>query len=442
MGRIKSIFKELKTFDYSLFLALCGLSLVPAIYTTIRTFLISANAASSGIDVIGQMEWFDLIDETIRAFLIVPLYSVLNKVFKDDKESFPKHVFKTGIVVLVLYTVFSLVVFFYGINLVKAMNPETVDTNQVFAYLRLETLAFIIGIIPSFVNVVFVVVGKPKNVYIFLVTHVVLGIITDFAMIPNLGINGVAYSNILTNSVMAVVGITVLAIEGYILPGWLCKTDNKVASSWVKVGLFSGGQQFIDNLIYAVMIGKMVNMVAEQGNYWVANNFIWGWLLIPVSALGEIVKRDCKDVYLNLKQGKYYLIILFSAILWSISIPGWEPFFQYAEQLENHKEIFNIVIKLAPFYIAYGLTIIPDSIFVGTGKTIYSFICSLIINFVYYGIFFVFYKVKILVMSMDAIILMFGFGMVAHLAISLIEEKRFLKPRELKLSGVKEVSKE
>jgi hypothetical protein len=32
--------------------------------------------------------------------------------------------------------------------------------------------------------------------------------------------------------------------------------------------------------------------------------------------------------------------------------------------------------------------------------------------------------------------------MVAHLAISLIEEKRFLKPRELKLSGVKEASKE
>jgi hypothetical protein len=440
MNKIKGLFKDLKSFNLSLFIALCALSLVPAIYSTVRTFLISTNASSSGIDVIGQMEWFDLIDETIRAFLVVPLYSILNKIFKEDKDGFPKHVFKTGIIVLALYTVFSLIVFFYGIYLVQAMNPETVDTAQVFSYLQLETVAFMVGIITSFINVVFVVVGKPKNVYIFMVAHVILGIITDFAMIPNLGINGVAYSNILTNSVMAVVGIIVLLTEGYLRPGWFHKGDGKVAASWAKTGAFSGGQQFVDNIVYALMIGKMVNMVAEQGNYWVANNFIWGWLLIPVSALGEVIKRDCKDGYLNLKQGNYYLIILFSAVFWSITIPGWEPFFQYAEQLENHKAIFDIVIKLAPFYIAYGMTIIPDSIFVGTGKTIYSLVCSLIINIVYYGIFFICYKTGTLVMSMDVIILMFGFGMVAHLAISLIEEKRFLKPRELKRSEAKEGS--
>jgi hypothetical protein len=239
---------------------------------------------------------------------------------------------------------------------------------------------------------------------------------------------------------MAVVGIIVLLAEGYLRPSWFHKGDGEIALSWTKIGVFSGGQQFVDNIVYALMIGKMVNMVAEQGNYWVANNFIWGWLLIPVSALGEIIKRDCKDGYLNLKQDNYYLIILFSVIFWSITIPGWEPFFQYVEQLENHKAIFDIVIKLAPFYIAYGLTIIPDSIFVGTGKTIYSLVCSLIINIVYYGIFFICYKTGALVMSMDVIILMFGFGMVAHLAISLIEEKRFLKPRELKRSEAKEGS--
>lgn len=49
------------------------------------------------------------------------------------------------------------------------------------------------------------------------------------------------------------------------------------------------------------MICKMVNMVAEQGNYWIANNFIWGWLLIPITALSEVIRRDCKDGYAKLK---------------------------------------------------------------------------------------------------------------------------------------------
>lgn len=86
-----------------------------------------------------------------------------------------------------------------------------------------------------------------------------------------------------------------------------------------------------------------------------------------------------------------------------------------------------ITIKLAPFYIAYTLCIIPDSIFIGYGKTYYNAINSILVNFVYYGIWFVLYMTKAITFSMDAIILMFGFGMVFHEAISIVEERIFFK---------------
>lgn len=73
------------------------------------------------------------------------------------------------------------------------------------------------------------------------------------------------------------------------------------------------------------MVVKMVNLVAEQGNYWVANNFIWGWLLIPITALIEIIKRDSKN-YRELKQSNYYFIIGFVVILWLVTIPLWSLF--------------------------------------------------------------------------------------------------------------------
>lgn len=57
---------------------------------------------------------------------------------------------------------------------------------------------------------------------------------------------------------------------------------------------------------------------------------------------------------------------------------------------------------------------------------------SLIINLIYYGGFYILYVTNTVNFSMDIIILMFGFGMVVHLIISLIEEKLFLRKAELR----------
>lgn len=429
---MKERFKQLKSFNWRLFAALCALALIPAIYQTVKTFIISSTGQSDAFDIIGQMEWFDLINETLQAFLIIPLYSILNNIFKNDEEHFAKHTFKTGLLTFSIYTLFSIGVLIYGIVLIKAMNPKEVDIAVVNSYLQLETIAFMSGIIVSFVNVVFVVVGKSRNVYIFLAIRTILSLIADFALIPNLGVYGIAVSNIIVNTVLAVSSFVVLYIQKYIEFCWFHKSDFPILKEWGKVGLFSGVQQFIDNFIYAIMICKMVNMVAEQGNYWIVNNFIWGWLLIPISALSEIVRRDCKDGYLQLKQFNYYFIVACVVAVWTITVPLWTPFFKYAENLSNAGELFEIAVKLVPFYIAYAICAIIDNIFVGLGKTIYNAVNSLIINLVYYGVFFILYVTRTITFTMDAIILMFGFGMVMHLVVSLIEEKLFLRKTEIK----------
>ena len=173
----------------------------------------------------------------------------------------------------------------------------------------------------------------------------------------------------------------------------------------------------------------MVNLVAEQGNYWIANNFIWGWLLIPISALSEVIRSDCKEGYKNLKQANYYIISGLAVVLWGISIPFWTPFFKYAQNLTNSNEIFDIVLKLAPFYIAYAGCVIIDNIFIGLGKTIYNAVNSFIINFIYYGIFYALYLTKAIEFKMNTIILMFGFGMVVHWIVSIIQQKLFFNRR-------------
>lgn len=207
---MKEKISGLKRFNWRLWTALCSLALIPAVYQTVKTFLISSGGGDDGFDIIGQMEWFDLINETLQAFLIVPLYSILNKILQNRKEDFAKSVFKTGLVSFALYIFFSIGVLIYGTVLIQAMNPTGIDLVVTRTYLRLETIAFMIGIVVSFVNVVFVVLGKDKNVYIFLGIRTVLSLIADFLLIPNFGVYGVAISNIIINTMLSVACILLL----------------------------------------------------------------------------------------------------------------------------------------------------------------------------------------------------------------------------------------
>lgn len=424
---MKNILSNLKSFNIALFIALCIVNLFPAIYDTIRTALLSNSISTSQFDVLGQMEWYDLINEVLLAFLIVPLYSIFNKIRKEDNDNLAYIVFKAVIIVFILYTIFSIIVYIYGEYLIVTMSVEEENLEVTRRYLQLETIAFNIQVIISFANVVFIVNNKKQNIYIMLGFKIILSLIGDYLLIPNYGVNGVAYSNILSNSILAIVSLIVLISSKMINVKKYSKEDLVIAKHWAKEGIFSGLQSFLDNFIYIVMVAKMINAVSEQGNYWLVNNFIWLWLLIPVSALSEVIKSDCKSDYKDLKQSNYYFVIIMTILLWVILIPIYQPYFKNIEHLENAQTIYEILMKLIWFYIAYALTVIPDSIFVGYGKMKYSVINSLIINIIYYGIFYLCYKFGSLTMSIDVIIMMFGFGMVVHEIVSIIEEKLFFK---------------
>jgi hypothetical protein len=101
---------------------------------------------------------------------------------------------------------------------------------------------------------------------------------------------GASISEITANTIIAIISLAIAHKKGYIGFGKISEVS--WLKSWCRIGLFCGIQIFLDNFIYAVMVCKMVNAVSESGNYWVANNFIWGWLLVPVTCMTEIIKKN------------------------------------------------------------------------------------------------------------------------------------------------------
>ncbi len=108
-----------------------------------------------------------------------------------------------------------------------------------------------------------------------------------------LGINGIAYTNIIVNLLLFIASLILLNKNIEIF------NKTKLDFSWIKtlihIGGISGLESFIRNFFFLAMIIKMVNAIGEQETFWIANSFIWGWLLLPILQLGELVKCDCAE---------------------------------------------------------------------------------------------------------------------------------------------------
>lgn len=394
-----------------LFSSLMILQFIPYIYSIVRTSFINQIPDASAINILGQIEWFDLIDETLQAFLVTPVFAVIHKM---RKEKFPEQsaITMTFFATFLIYAMFSLIVMLYASHLAAGMQAENLA--EVTSYLRMETIGFIFGMIVQFSNIIFVILNKP--LYIIGITFIktITTIIGDVMLIPRYAVTGVARTDIMVNISLAGFCLFVLIREGVIGISNPKQQHSlgSVIRYYLKVGIFSGGEIFLNNFIYAVMVCKMINEVQSQGIYWEANNFIWGFMLIPVNALAEIVKKNT-ETEIQLSETKQYMkTVGIIALIWVITAPAYSIFLN---AMHSDPQVVQIVYMMIPFYIAYALSAVIDGQFIGSGKTYYNFYISLFVNIVYYGIWFILFRMNLIQASLSMICMEFGFGNVVHL---------------------------
>ena len=399
--------------DLKLFLSLIFWMLIPSVYNVIRMNIISINLVD--INILGQMEWFDLIDEILVTTLTVPLFSLLKPDISSKGKNGLAFLFSFSI-----YTIFTFIISAYVSNISEFMNAEFAAN-----YLKLQTFSLLISFISTFCIMLITLNNDFKMVALLTLFKLMILTILDFVFISVFLELGASYSEIIANSLIGIISFIIVFIRKYI---GFEKIDFVWLKDYLKIGLFSGLQIFLDNFIYAIMICKMVNAVSESGNYWVANNFIWGWLLIPVMAITEIIKKNNLEKLSFTNTWKFGIII---SILWFISVPFWR-WFTINVMSSDANVILNILYPLVPFYITYIVSSFIDGWFVSKGKTIYNAINSFFVNIVYYGIAFFLFSKGLFNLNIMFIILLFGFGMVFHMLISIVFYFIEIKQKETK----------
>ena len=407
---------SLRNVNYKMYFALLILGFAPTVYNTVRVFFLGQLPGEWSYSIAGQLSWVNLLYEILNEAIILPLFYFVGTV-KNNKKEFTNRV-RTGMLIsFLVYAALSAVVFVFAEQLLMLMAADTAILAESVAYIRIESIANIFIVLTQFALVALVTMNKRKYLYLLTGARLMLCLVTDTFLVSglpfsaNLGVNGIGYSNIIVNALLLAVSFLLLEKEEI----RLFKRE-KWSFSWakefMKVGGLSGLESLVRNIAYMVMIARMVNMVSEQGTYWVANNFIWGWLLLPVLQLGELIKQEIATDKNNLQRNTlgYLGITGFICVLWFVSIPVWKLFMSQILGFTDVDKLFSLVVLLIGFYVLFAFQNVFDATFYGLGKTNYMLFESVITNTIYYGIAFVLYVTGIWVPTLTGIALLFGIG--------------------------------
>jgi Na+-driven multidrug efflux pump len=435
------LIKGLKRFDYKLFLAIFVTGLLPTIYTTVRFHFLGNIPSDWGYNIASQLQYINLMFEVLQEMLILPLFFLIGKTILDNNET--RNKIKTGSITLFgLVLGFSTVLFIFSEGIVTSMAQNTNLISGTVSYIRYELIGVLFANLVKFFMVILILKEYKKDIYILLIIQMIFTILLDSLFISELkfsmllGVNGIAYTNIIVNAMMLVyVVFRVFSYYEISFKKYFNQLDFSWLKEWAKIGSFSGLESFVRNLAFMIMIIRMVNVVSEQGTYWIANTFIWSWMLLPILTLGELIKKETSQGNEVIKRNTltYFTVTTIIVAIWIVLIPLWKPFLQNIMNVADYEKVFYLVIIQLGFYIVFAYNNVMDSTFYGIGRTDYMLYQSLIVNILFYGTAYILFRMGIYIPTLQNIALLFGLGMLFDFIPTTVLYIRLLKNRNIQI---------
>ncbi len=431
--KVQIVLITLKNINWKLYLVLIFTGLLPTLYTTLRIFFLNDLPDSYSMSIAAQIQWLGIMYEVIQEALILPMFFLLGQVLHMQKDILASRIKASLIIVFCIYLIFSAIIILFAPALLNFM---LIDNQEAISYIRLESIAFIFLILSQVNGIIFTLLNKEKYILIllllqtFLTTLLDIFFLSSFSISLNLGVLGIAYSNIISFSFITLLGLYLINRTRNILH---CKIDLSWLKEWFKIGSISGLESLVRNLAYFYMIIYMMNVLSEQGVYWQATSFIWAWLLLPALKLGELIKRDTgESIQLFHKNYKAYLAIISVIVcIWLLLAPFYSSLLKTLLNIQEPQKIIQLLVILVPFYIFFAYSQIWNSYLYGIGKTDYILYASLFVNTIYYGGNYLAYKQAIFIPTLESIAYMFGCGLVLNTIINYMQYRLLSKKKEI-----------
>ncbi|KAL0228225.1 hypothetical protein RCL1_004368 [Eukaryota sp. TZLM3-RCL] len=425
-------------FDVRLFGVLLIMTALPSFYKMFRIHLLGNVPSDWGVNIASQIAWLDVLYEIIHEALLLPLFFFCGTILGENGWTpqilinFSERLKSIFITSSIIYTSLSAVLIVLIRKLLVFMQVEEDVLEQSAVYMRWETVGLLLSTMLRIGTTAMMfleengsTINKPLGAVLLI--KVVFAILCDLFLLREgrfslrLGVLAIAISNIFANAAALCVCLTSFHYRGLRifsrnLPSFTWQKQ------WFKAGSLSGCESFIRNLAFMVVVLRLMNEVSEQGTFWITNSFIWSVLLLPVFALGEVIKRDIgRDNTLARSTFNMYLrVTLYIFLAWFITLPLWKTFIKVALNAQDFEKIFTTVLISMPFYIIFALNNIVDAIFYGLSRTDLMLYQSILTNGTVYPLALLFYWMNWWVPDLYSIAILFGTGIAVDSLITFV----------------------
>ncbi|MGL5617721.1 MAG: MATE family Na+-driven efflux transporter [Metamycoplasmataceae bacterium] len=421
------LFKEnFKNFNWKLFVSLIIISLIPTIYTTVRIYILGDLDDPYTYSIAAQVQWLNIFFEIIHEAIIIPLFFLISKR-KDNVRMLANRI-KTGFYLnVIVYFIFTMIFLVSLQSILNYLIEDVALREKSAEYMYMELISSFFASFFKYLLIIWMILNMKTKIILNFTVQMILIIIFDTFLVSklnislNLSIVGIAISNLITNIVLIVINIFLL--NHMKIKIWVLKNLNfKWMIQYSKIGFASGLESMVRNLFFTFMVLKILNDVNGSGNYWVANSFVWSWLLIPILALGDVIKVEGDSSKIDLKQ-KFLVYTAFTTIIvaiWAATIPAYGPFIHNALNVTDYQFIVKIIMILLPFYILFAYNNIIDALLIGWGRTDLLLYQSIFANVFVYVPYFISLQIGLWIPSVESIAIMFGVGMSVDSILTLI----------------------
>lgn len=411
--------------NFKLWLSLLAMLLIPSIYTTLRVFFLNAAPDTSNVSIAAQSVWLGLIYEVLAEALIVPLFFIFGQVVQQVDALRQRIGVALGCSTMV-YAIVTTVVWVMTDSLVTAMQQTPAERALAAGFIRVEALALMVGVVNDVCLVVLTTLAMHRWILALVLLRAMLMVVLDTALVSQLpwslqlGVQGVALANLCTAVMLCSVSLVLL--HRIRLLSWSTHTLRAPwFKAWWRIASYSGIEVALRNGVYAWVILRLINQTGGAPLYWNANQIIWGWLLLPVLALGQLVRQDAATSQGDLQgRWKSYAAVMFlCAVAWWALTPIWDAVIQQVLGVSDSSPVRSVLQQLLPFYAVFAVLYVLQSFLYGLGRTDLILWQSLVVNVLYYGVVVSYVQLQQISPTVSDVVWIFGCGMCAGLLVML-----------------------
>ena len=417
---------HVKAWDWRLFLFIFLFLGLPNLYQLYRVYLVGNELPDTGgLAIVSQWQFVGLVVEVFQEATVLAIFFFLGSQIRNSVDIQLDRAKSVFSFIFVASLVFSVCVFIFRDSFITLIGTSGEIQTQTREFLGISIFSIPFTILAAAIVVLFESLRLRTMVLIMAIVNVLLRFALDsllfggYSFSLDAGVVGVGWSTLLASLGLFVVGFVLLLWAKEIRLGAL-KTMPTFADirDYLRVALGSGADSLIRNVAFFFMIIRIINAIGSEeiGGFWLANQIIWSFMLVPVLALADSTKAMVANVADDLSRVRKLwqasmVITTGMMIVWIVLVPAFPA---VAGVLSDDSESIKWAVTafgiLFVPYVLFSFNTVMDSVFYGIGQTKYMAYQSIVTNGTVYLAAFLLYLSGVWDPTFEGVMMLFALG--------------------------------